>query len=386
MTDTAFSSQPESVNQTSGGSTITITYLEKPGLGWLSIKNWLLSIITLGVYRFWAKTNVRKHIWSCIHINGEPLEYTGKGMELFLGFLVIFFIILLPFVVLVNGMQLAGYPEMALVFQLFFTVLFVSLYGMAIYRARRYRLSRTTWRGIRGGLTGSSFKYSMLYFGKMILSSITMGWATPAMNLELQDRITNEMQFGDTYFSFKGRSGPLYSRYAACWFGSIFVYVVLVLVSAGIFFAIGKENFSAFFAGLDDALKEDNSNGISTIIMFVVMIYAGFAIVFGLFGIVWSFYKARELAVFASYTKFDNATFRFNATGWSLVGLWLGNFLLVLFTLGIASPFAMQRMVKYFISRLEVVGWIDVQKITQSKQKLDPRGEGMLDAFDLDGF
>ena len=382
MTDTTFSSTEKPSNPDSGGETVTITYMEKPGLGWLSIKNWLLTIVTLGIYRFWAKTNVRKHVWSCVHINGEPLEYTGKGMELFLGAIVIFFIIILPFGVLVNGLQLAGYPEAALGFQLVLTFIFLSLYGMAVYRARRYRLSRTVWRGIRGSLTGSSFKYSMLYFGSMILASFTIGWSNPAMNLELQERITTEMKFGDTPFDFKGRAGPLYSRYAACWFLSLFAYIVVIGGIIGLVYALGgAENFKS----IDEAFKTDNPDDMK-IVMYVLGLYAALGVIVALFGVIWSFYKARELAIFAQYTSFDNASFRFNATGWSLVGLWLGNFLLIIFTLGIAAPFTVQRLIKYFTNRLEVDGWVDIGKIFQSTQKLDPRGEGLLDAFDIDGI
>ena len=63
------------------GNTIGIEYVPRPGLGRLAIVNFLLNLVTLTIYRFWAKTNVRKHIWSCVHINGQPLEYTGRGLS-----------------------------------------------------------------------------------------------------------------------------------------------------------------------------------------------------------------------------------------------------------------------------------------------------------------
>src|SRR4029079_17674211 len=81
------------------GNPISIEYIEKPGLGRIALVNFLLSLVTLTIYRFWAKTNVRRHIWSCVHINGEPLEYTGRGIELFLGFLIVFGLFILPLLV-----------------------------------------------------------------------------------------------------------------------------------------------------------------------------------------------------------------------------------------------------------------------------------------------
>lgn len=57
----------------------------------LFIKNLLLTIITLGIYRFWAKTRVRRYLWSHTSLFGDRFEYTGTGKELFLGFLIALF-------------------------------------------------------------------------------------------------------------------------------------------------------------------------------------------------------------------------------------------------------------------------------------------------------
>ena len=119
---------------------------------------------------------------------------------------------------------------------------------------------------------------------------------------------------------------------------------------------------------------------------FILAIYVALFAVAIVFGVIWSFYTAFELAKFASYTYFDNATFRFNATGPSLIGLWFGNVLIIIFTIGIAAPFTVQRTIKYFIDRLEIDGWVDIGKIEQSRAPVSSHGEGLLDAFDIDGI
>lgn len=360
-----------------GGANITVSYEPRPGLGWLSIKNYLLNLITLTIYRFWAKTNIRKHVWSCIKINGEPLEYTGTGMELFLGAMIVLFGLIVPFIAITQWLQIAGYAGWALVVQMVFTLLFILLFGMAIYRARRYRLSRTLWRGVRGALEGSSVKYSLLYFGTTLLASVTLGWSNPAMNLELQERITKNMKFGETPFGFRGTAGPLYGRYAIAWFLSLFA----ILALSGTIGYIFADSFSTLAGKMADA--EKNPKALLTI---VAAVYGGIFVISVVFGIIWSFYTAYEMAKFASYTYFDNATFRFNATGPSLIGLWLGNLLIMIFTLGIAAPYTVQRTIRYFVDRLDVDGWVDISKIEQSRAKMDSRGEGLLDAFDIDGI
>jgi uncharacterized membrane protein YjgN (DUF898 family) len=54
----------------------------------LALINGLLSLITLGIYRFWGKTKIRKYLWSSAEIDGDRFEYIGTGREKFLGFLV----------------------------------------------------------------------------------------------------------------------------------------------------------------------------------------------------------------------------------------------------------------------------------------------------------
>ncbi len=49
--------------------------------------NLILTILTLGIYRFWAKTKLRRYIWRHLMVGGESFEYTGTGKELLLGFL-----------------------------------------------------------------------------------------------------------------------------------------------------------------------------------------------------------------------------------------------------------------------------------------------------------
>ena len=47
-----------------------------------------LTIITLTMYRFWARTSMRRRLWSRTWVMGDPLEYTGSAGELFRGFLI----------------------------------------------------------------------------------------------------------------------------------------------------------------------------------------------------------------------------------------------------------------------------------------------------------
>jgi uncharacterized membrane protein YjgN (DUF898 family) len=360
---------------------LTFTYVPRPGLMKLTVVNFLLSIVTFSIYRFWAKTNVRRHIWSCIHINGEPLEYTGSGKELFMGALFVFLFLVLPVVLAGAAIGLVYGPESPLLMVLQMVVLMgvYVFWGYAVYKARKYQLSRTQWRGIRGTLVGSAFTYSLLYFGSLMAKGMSLGWATPVMNTVLQEQITNDMRFGDAAFKFKGRAGPLYPTYAICWVLTLVGGILAIVFVSGL--AAGSQALQDFF-GTSSGMADPD-----TVAIFVGLSIIAFILVTALIiPMLWSIYIAKELRTFANYTRFDGAPFTLDATAGSVIGLAVINILILILTLGIGWPYINQRTVKFLVDRISLEGLIDVDRIRQSQVPLDKRGEGLADAFDVGGL
>src|SRR5262245_64852898 len=54
----------------------------------LLIRGAALLMLTLGIYRFWLVTDIRRFLWSNTEIADEALEYSGTALELLLGFLI----------------------------------------------------------------------------------------------------------------------------------------------------------------------------------------------------------------------------------------------------------------------------------------------------------
>jgi uncharacterized membrane protein YjgN (DUF898 family) len=379
MPDTSAPTAPVSLG--AAPERITFSYIKRPGLLKLTIINFLLGLITLGFYRFWAKTNIRKHIWSSVHINGEPLEYTGTGMELFKGFLVVFGFFILPFVIFSAILGILGeqYAALYIIVQMAFFLAIYVLWGFAIYKARKYQLSRTNWRGIRGTLAGSAMTFSLLYFGSLIAKSMSFGWATPVMNTVLQEQMTNDMRFGDAAFKFKGRAGPLYPTYALCWLltlGAIIAGIVMIGVFSGLW-----DQMKSFIDSLDSGADPDTVMGILALAFLGLFLLSALLI-----PMLWAVYVAKELRTFADYTRFDGVPFKMDVSAWSVISLTVINVLLIIVTLGIAMPFVQQRLVKFMVDRIQLEGLIDVDRIRQSTVAKEGRGEGLADAFDVGGI
>src|SRR6476646_8951614 len=112
----------------------------------LLIRGNALLAVTLDIYRFWFATDVRRYLWSNTEVAGETLEYTGTPTELLIGFL----IALAVLVPLYLAFALAAFtlgPVGQFISSLSFPLL-LFLGQFAVYRARRYRLTRTIYRGV----------------------------------------------------------------------------------------------------------------------------------------------------------------------------------------------------------------------------------------------
>ncbi len=117
-----------------------------------------LELITVGFYRFWLATDIRRHLWSNSHIDGDAAEYTGRGRELLIGFLIALAILVPVYLAyFLAGLEAERYKAFASIPLLAFFYLFGQF---AIYRARRYRLTRTVWRGVRFWMSGSGWAYA----------------------------------------------------------------------------------------------------------------------------------------------------------------------------------------------------------------------------------
>lgn len=122
-----------------------VRFLGEAGAFWrLLARGAALLMFTLGIYRFWLTTDIRRYLWSNTELAGESFEYTGTARELLLGFLIAI-AILLPlyaafFLLTLSLGELSSW----------IALLCLTLLGhYAVYRARRYRLTRTVYRGVR---------------------------------------------------------------------------------------------------------------------------------------------------------------------------------------------------------------------------------------------
>ena len=170
----------------------------------------LLELVTVGFYRFWLTTDIRRHLWSDTTVDDDAFEYTGRGKELLIGFLFALAIIvpvyLAYFLISVEAARFKAFASFPL-------LAFFYLFGQfAIYRARRYRLTRTVWRGVRFWMTGSGWAYAAYAALWGVLVGLTLGLMLPWREAALERYKMRHTHYGDLQGSFEGRGWDFFKR------------------------------------------------------------------------------------------------------------------------------------------------------------------------------
>src|SRR5689334_14905944 len=175
-----------------------------------------LEVVTARLYRFCLITDIRRHLWSNTEIAGEAAEYTGRGKELLIGFLFAM-AILLP-IYLGYFLVTIEVERRFKAFASFPLILAFYVFGQfAIYRARRYRLTRTIWRGVRFWMDGSGWAYAWraLLWGLLVM--VTVGLALPWREAALERYKMRHSWYGDLQGEFTAKPKEFFKRAWGLW-------------------------------------------------------------------------------------------------------------------------------------------------------------------------
>jgi uncharacterized membrane protein YjgN (DUF898 family) len=194
----------------------TVRFLGDEGAYWrLRIKGAALVMVTLGIYRFWLATDVRRFLWSNTEISGDTLEYNGLATELLVGFLFAVAILVplyMVFALVMLELGMVAFKPVLIGFAL------LALLGeYALYRARRYRLTRTVFRGLRFDQHGSPWRYAFYALVCWGIVIVTLGLAYPWTLAFLERFKMRNTSYGDLQGRFEGSGLSLFLRGLPMW-------------------------------------------------------------------------------------------------------------------------------------------------------------------------
>ncbi len=341
----------------------------------LALKNAGLTIITLTMYRFWARTSMRRRLWSRTWVLGDPLEYTGSALELFRGFLIALPCFFLPAIFVFYIAPVAIEPTWAAWLTFGFYVASVPLIAAARFWMRRYQLSRTRWRGIRFGLAGSAWGFASASWGWWVLQTLSLGWYTPAARINRARLMWENTRFGDQPFQFETQHGE--SPQKGMWWPFAFGWVGTAIVSVAA--PAGAVALQTYLLG---TIENDNAQ----IYTYLPVLTVGLTLLAYALGwvVVWAPYNAAAINRIAAQITIDGARFKLKAKTLSLFAITLMGWMFIILSLGLLSPIAGFLQVRYILNRLELIATPRFADIGQSVLNDSDAGESLGDAFDLD--
>ena len=171
----------------------------------------------------------------------------------------------------------------------------------AVYRARRYRLTRTVYRGVRFHQTGSAWHYAVCALFWWTLIVLTAGLVYPFAQSRLERFKMRNTFFGNLQGRFEGSGLVLLLRGFVLWL----LAVVPVLV--GLFATLSAINWSALAAasGGDDLSSWLEISGLAG-----AVVYSGLTGIWLLlsFAILYPIFQAIVLRWWASGLRFGDVT------------------------------------------------------------------------------
>ena len=313
------------------------------------ILNILMSILTLGIYSFWGKTRIRQYAIASFSLDNDSFVYTGKGRELFIGFMKAMLLMLvicaistaisLPIAIYIfpNSSELIGYISVYLLY----AVAYLFILPFALYSSFRYRLNRLSWRGIRGSVTGSAFKYAIRSFCGLLLKMISFGILTPVVDVTLFRYKMKHSSWGTKSILFTGNGKKL---------------IIKNLTSMLLFIP----TFGLSRLGYKAALIRHNAQNVK---------------------IQYSQFDIETQRLNPKYIHFSMDTF----TGWVLLRFLIVSLLNIIFTLGLATPLVYSQFLELIQRHLVIHGNLDNLIVSQAEvNKSEPMGEGLTLGLDLD--
>lgn len=175
----------------------------------LRILNNLLKVVTLGIYYPWARASVLQYMYGESEFMGSRFVFHGTGNEMFKGFIKAVGVFVGLYVLFLLC-ALTRDPIIMILGALILYVGILVLIPISIHFSNRYRLSRTSWRGIHFGYRGKLKEFLTLFFRDFFLTLITLGFYGSWFRVNVKKYIYGNTRFGNVEMSFTGEGIDLF--------------------------------------------------------------------------------------------------------------------------------------------------------------------------------
>ena len=347
------------------------------------IVNLLLTIVTFGIYSAWAKVRRLKYMYRNTQIAGSSFDYHGSPIAILKGRLIA--------LVLLIAYNFSF--QFSLAVGVITLTLLAAVFPWLIRQSLRFRARYSSYRGIHFQFVGGLPEIYMIaaplivfvapfallgffaeneteppvwlfaFLGGAMLIYFTV---LPYLHYRFKRYQHSNALLGSAAAGFTATAGNFYA-----------VYGILLAATLGIAVVFGVIGFAAG-AGILSANGGAGFFGVGLLLL-IIGIYAVYFVLFAAFVVliqnrVWN------------HTTVGEVSFRSNARVLPMARIYFVNILLLIVTLGLFTPFAVIRSLKY---RLESVTAVTVSGMDQflsgaATGDVAAAGEGAADLFDFD--
>jgi uncharacterized membrane protein YjgN (DUF898 family) len=321
------------------------------------IVNIALSLITLGIYSAWAKVRTKRWFYGHTLLDNNPFSYLATPMQILKGRLIAATFLII-YVISSNISPLISGSMMLVL-------------GIAspwiIVMALRFAARQSAYRGLRLHFSGTVGEAAVVYLLLPITTIFTLGLSLPYTAYRQVRYLASNYSYGQTATIYTGTMKPFWGVYL--------IALALLLIPFGIL------GFGAFRAYGMIAMGIPKELAMASIAGFLI---GGVTALYLTIPILTAFIQARKANLFYNHLELGEIRFTSAQRARDLIWIYLSNLVLIALTVGLYIPFAMVRITRYRIHRLQVYGNNLDNFVTQSSENINATGSEISDLFDMD--
>jgi len=322
------------------------------------IVNLLFTILTCGIYSAWAKVRRLRYFYNCTHVAGSNFEYHGNPVAILKG-RIIAVLLIVAYKFGPNVAPNIGYMMMGI---------FALVMPWLTWKSLQFKLRNSSYRGIRFGFGGTLRRAYKVFFLYPFLMSFTGGLLAPFVHQRIKKFQHEESRFGTSNFSFSGKVGGFYGAY----FVAIMIFIVGIFLLVSIMGGI----IGAVAAG--GGIKNTGAWGVIAFILIGLAFYAWAYLSYSTFmtmlqNLIWN------------NTMLENHQFKSEMKWTRVVSIAITNIIGIVLILGLFTPFAKIRMLKYRVESTTLIPAGSLDHFEADMEEEAPAtGEAMTDLLDFD--
>lgn len=372
------------------------------------IVNILLTIVTLGLYYPWAKVRNNRYFYANSTLEGRNFEYHATGKQLFFGYLIAIGL-LIAYIVLQNISPTGG----LIVFLIFLVAL-----PWIIWRSLMFNMRMTSFSNVRfsfdGKLGGAYLNFMLLpilffvvlygipmvFFAMFMFLNMSSGmltvigliafviFVTSAIYIfaYMKKRNTHYMlngyRYGQGQFVTDVEVKPFAKIVFKTFLLAIALFVGLMLLAGLIAsFTVGIDQM----LGLQQNLEDPEAMAESMGMMFFIVVPLYLAFIFISFFVIAYSYTRQRAYILDNSVLDEKISFASTLQTLPFAWIMISNFIVVIFTLGLALPWAKVRMARHVLENTQVDTSVGFDAyVTQQQNEQSALGDQIGDAFDVD--